>query len=101
MRNLCDNSAPDGEPNVDELSNDESDGRPLQVDEGQEDADHDVGEHRAHASAENYSTHLESIFANTCLVIFLVIKIIVIANKICGIVCLQTVTLLHNPLWII
>ncbi len=61
MRNLCDNCASNGEPNVDELSNDESDGRPLQVDEGQEDADHDVGEHWAHASTENYSTHLESI----------------------------------------
>ncbi len=96
MRNLCDNSASDGEPNVNELSNDESDGRALQVDEGQEDADHDVGEHRAHASTENYSTHLESIFVNTCSVIM----IIVITNKVCGIICLQTVTLLQNPLWL-
>ncbi len=86
MRNLCDNCAPDGEPNVDELSNDESDGRPLQVDEGQEDADHDVGEHRAHASAENYSTHLESIFANTRLV-----NCLVITKKIRRIICLKTV----------
>ena len=63
---LCDNCTSNGEPNVDELSEDKTDGRALQVDERQEDADHDVCEHRAHASAENDATYLETNSQKTC-----------------------------------
>jgi len=57
---LSDNCTSNRQPNVDELTEDETKGRALQVDEGQEYADHDVGKHRAHASTENDATYLET-----------------------------------------